>query len=187
MTEMMVILQGMEKKLQDMAKKMEEADGKLDAAAERDTVMLAKLEAIEGQLKQMAENQLKAILSQAKRFAEEMQRSNDNTSMLINAQALVDTVRIDKKDFDEIVANAFPKNTEMSQAFKDEFQRLYQHITDGVNHLTEGNNTNDNNNQSQTQAILRGIDIVKKMITETDGNVSKLEQVVRTIPGRTLH
>jgi len=158
-----------------------------EQSKQRDAALLKKLEGVEQKLEAMRRDQLDAILTQMERFAKELETSNNHTEMMINAQALVDTVQFEKKDLEALLKEAFPKNEDTArvveaklETIKNNMQGMYDDIMDNVNGLAKLD-------YNYAKGILDEIRETKRLVGETDRNISKVDQAVRSMPGRSLY
>jgi predicted transcriptional regulator len=165
----------------EMMEMLKEINEKLDKSQEREEMMLQKLEA-------MSKNQLEQILTQAVHFAEEMKRSNDHTEMMINYKALKNTLTIDKEELQTLLTNAFSgSNKELIQDIDGSFENLHKNLKKIYGDIMDSINIVNKNNFEGIRAVINNIEKMRSRISDIDSSISKVEQTVRTIPGRSLY
>ena len=158
-----------------------------EQSKQRDAALLKKLEGVEQKLEAMRRDQLDAILTQMERFAKDLETSNNHTEMMINAQALVDTVQFEKKDLEALLKEAFPKSEDTARVveakldeIKENMQGMYSDIMKNINSLGELDHT-------YAKGILDRVLEVKKMVIDTDRSIGKVDQAIRSMPGRSMY
>ncbi len=173
---------------------------KLEALEHGNATLIRKVDAIQEKLEEMARGQLMAIIEQGERFMKELARSNSEVEMAINLEALRDTVRIDKKELEEILANAFGGNDEVKALVQEKFEELeegLQLINNNVMNTNENvvkTNENvvktndrimgslDNGFRTTLQNGLTHFATLKELILQTDKSVSDMSYAVKAIP-----
>jgi len=152
---------------------------RLEAISEENTKLISKVEAIQAKLEEMSRGQLVAIVEQGERFMRELKRSNTVTEAAIHAEALKDTVSIDKKELQEMLDNAFGGNEEVKA-----------HITKELEELAEGIGKNFkilNNNMERAFKVtfeneLTHFAKLKELILDTEKEVRGVGYKVDSMP-----
>ena len=177
----------------EMKQMLEEINKELQEAKERDaellqamkngnTELISKVDAIQAKLEEMARGQLVSIIEQGERFMRELQRSNTTVEAAIHAEALRDTVKIDKDELKEMLDSAFGSNEEVKNIVKAEFHEIGKALeTMNENILRNGNNTH-NGFTTVLQNQLSHFATLKELIASTDKTVADLSYTVNRIP-----
>ena len=151
--------------------------------------LIRKVDAIQEKLEEMARGQLMAIIEQGERFMKELARSNSEVEMAINLEALRDTVRIDKKELEEILANAFGGNDEVKALVQEKFEELDKGLDTINENVVKTNDNVVNVSVKMDKAYLAIVNngmshftSLKELILQTDKSVSDMSYAVKAIP-----
>lgn len=166
---------------------------RLDAISAENTELISKVDAIQAKLEEMARGQLVSIIEQGERFMRELERSNTTVEAAIHAEALRDTVKIDKDELKEMLDSAFGSNEEVKAFVKKELDELAEAIGKSFNNVGDNfeiignnfktiNNNMDNGFRTTLQNGLTHFATLKELILNTDKRVADMSYTVQALP-----
>ena len=159
---------------------------RLDAINAGNTELISKVDAIQAKLEEMARGQLVSIIEQGERFMRELERSNTTVEAAIHAEALRDTVKIDKDELKEMLDSAFGGNEDVKAFVKKELDELAESLGDNFEiigkNFTTINNNMDNGFRTTLQNGLTHFATLKELILNTDKRVADMSYTVQALP-----
>ncbi len=152
---------------------------RLDAISAENTELISKVDAIQAKLEEMARGQLVSIIEQGERFMRELQRSNTTVEAAIHAEALRDTVKIDKDELKEMLDSAFGGNEEVKAFVKKELDELAESLGDSFKII---NSNMEGAFKVTLQNGLTHFATLKELILNTDRRVADIGHTVQSLP-----
>ena len=152
---------------------------RLDAISAENTKLISKVDAIQAKLEEMARGQLVSIIEQGERFMRELERSNTTVEAAIHAEALRDTVKIDKDELKEMLDSAFGSNEEVKAFVKKELDELAMAVSKSFKTI---NGNMDNGFRTTLQNGLTHFATLKELILNTDKRVADMNYTVQALP-----